>query len=492
VTTRHTREHWRGRFAPYVLGVGLLGVALLCLVFGVYALAVNEPALGFGVALTVALGVALPLLAFGSKDAKPTRRETMIAVSLLWLVITAVGAIPYALSGGMSVVNAVFESASGFTATGATALDHFHSFPASMFMYRAMTQWLGGVGIIVLFIAVLPQLAIAGRQLFFAEMTGPTDERLSPRLRQTASGVALVYLALTLGCFTAYQLAGMSTFDALAHTFTTVGAAGFSTRAESFVAYAPQIEWVAITFMFMAGISFALYVRATRGRVLGLWRNRELRAYVVIIALFTLLVALSLRDLYEPGEALRHSLFQVISILTTTGYASQDYDQWPQRTQAFLVALMFVGGSAGSAAGGIKIVRWLIIGKNTTREIRRTLHPRAVVPIHLGSVQIPEDVLRAVAAFVTLFVTLTALLTLALAWFGADLTTAFTAAVACLGNVGPGLNMVGPMQTYSGLHPVSQVLLSLAMIAGRLEILTLFVALDRRFWRLPRLPIWAR
>ena len=476
----------RGRFAPYVLGVGLAGVALLNLAFGVYALLVNDPVGGHALAVLVGGGVGGALLAFGHRNAQPTRREGLVAVSFLWVVVTVTGALPYWLGGGMTLVNALFESASGFTATGATALDHFDTFPSSLFVYRAVTQWLGGIGIIVLFIIVLPQFAIAGRQLFFAEMTGPTEERLTPKLRQTAGAVMVVYLTLTVICVVAYRLTGMTLYDAAAHTFTTVSAAGFSPRAQSFVNYAPRIESVAITFMLLAGVSFALYIRVARGRVSSLLRNSEFRAYLGIVALATLLIAVALRDTYPPLEALRHSLFQVISILTTTGYASVDYNFWPTPAQAILVALMFIGGSAGSAAGGVKIVRWLIIGRNTAREVRHALHPRAVIPIHLNGVTIPEDVLRAVAAFVTLFVTVTALLTLVLTWFGADFVTALTAAVACLGNVGPGLGGVGPMESYSSLHPVSQLLLSLAMIAGRLEILTLFIVFDRRFWRLPR------
>ncbi len=477
----------RGRFAPYVLGVGLFGVALLNVVFGLYALLLDEPFLGHALAAFSGGLFGGALLFFGHRDAQPTRREGLIAVTLLWVVVTVVGALPYRFGGGMSLVNALFESASGFTATGATALDNFGSFPVSLFIYRAVSQWLGGIGIIVLFIIVLPQFALAGRQLFFAEMTGPTEERLTPKLRQTAGAVMAVYGSLTVLCLVAYRLAGMTFYDALAHTFTTVSAAGFSPQAESFVDYAPRIEWVAMTFMLLAGVSFALYIRASRGRVQVFWRNSEFRAYIIIITLATLSVTVALRHTYGPLEALRHSLFQVVSILTTTGYASVDYNLWPASAQGVLVALMFIGGSAGSAAGGVKIVRWLIIGKNTRREIRRALHPRAVVPMHLGNVAVPEDVLRAVAAFVTLFVTLTAGLTLVLTWLGADFTTALSAAVACLGNVGPGLAGVGPMESYSSLHPLSQLLLSLAMIAGRLEILTLFIVFDRRFWRLPRL-----
>ena len=252
----------RGRFAPYVLGVGLFGVALLNVVFGLYALLLDEPLLGHALAALLGGGFGGALLVFGHRDAQPTRREGLIAVTLLWVVVTVVGALPYRFGGGMSLVNALFESASGFTATGATALDHFDTFPSSLFIYRAVSQWLGGIGIIVLFIIVLPQFALAGRQLFFAEMTGPTEERLTPKLRQTAGAVMAVYGSLTALCLVAYRLAGMSFYDALAHTFTTVSAAGFSPRAESFVDYAPRVEWVAMTFMLLAGVFFcALYPR---------------------------------------------------------------------------------------------------------------------------------------------------------------------------------------------------------------------------------------
>ena len=486
LSLRKRADQSRGRFAPYVLGIGLAGTALLNAIFGFYAWLAGDPLLGHALAALLGGSLGAALLFWGRRDAQPTRREGLIAVSLLWIAVTLVGALPYRFGGGMTLVNALFESASGFTATGATALDHFASFPSSLFIYRAVSQWLGGIGIIMLFIIVLPQFAIAGRQLFFAEMTGPTEENLAPKLRQTAAAIMSVYLGLTVLCLISYQLAGMNFYDALAHTFTTVSAAGFSPQAESFVTYSARVEWVAGTFMLLAGISFALYIHALRGDILSLWRNREFRAYITIITSATLLIAVALRHTYGPLEALRHSLFQVISILTTTGYASVDYNFWPTSAQAILVALMFIGGSAGSAAGGVKIVRWLIVGQNTAREIRRALHPRAVIPLNLGEVTIPEDVMRAVAAFITLFATLTVLLTLALTWFGADFTTALTAAVACLGNLGPGLAGVGPMESYSSLHPVSQLLLSLAMIAGRLEILALFVVFDRRFWRLPR------
>lgn len=334
----------RGRFTPFVVGVGLLGLALLNLVFALYALLIGDPTLGFVWTVAFALLVGAPLTVIGRQDARPARREALIGVSLLWLSLTFVGAVPYVVNGGMGWIDAFFESSSGFTATGATALNVFEGFAPSMFMYRAVSQWLGGVGIILLFIAVLPQLAIAGRQLFFAELPGPTEEKLTPRLSQTASAVLFIYLSLTLLCTLAYRGAGMGWFDALAHTFTTVSAAGFSPYANSFEGFDAPVEWVAIVFMFFAGISFALYQRLLQGRTWFFWHDVELRAYVAIIAAVSALVTLGLLELYEPLEAVRYATFQVLSILTTTGYASADFAAWPERTQALLVMLMFVGG----------------------------------------------------------------------------------------------------------------------------------------------------
>lgn len=481
------RRHRRGRFAPYVVGVGLAGLTALMAIFGIYAAWLREPTTGFWVTGLLSGPLAALLLWYGHSQAEPTRREAFVGVLLLWLVIPLFGAIPFALSGGMAPVSAVFEAMSGFTATGATALRDFDGFPQSLFLYRALSQWFGGIGIIVLFVAVFPQLAIAGRQMFFAELPGPTEERLTPRLRHTAGAVLLVYLGFTAAATTAYALAGMPLFDALAHALTTVSAAGFSPHGLSLQGYGlPAAEWVAIVFMTLAGVSFLLHYRALSGYPRALWRDPELRAYVAIILGASALLFLALYALYTPQEALRHSLFQAISILTTTGYSSADFAAWPLPAQAVLVMLMFIGGSAGSAAGGIKIIRWLIIGSNTARELRRALHPRAVVPLQIRGRPIPEEVLRAVGAFVTLYVGLVALLTMILVWLEADFVTAFTAAAACVGNVGPGLGLVGPVAHYDDLHSVSRVVLTFGMYVGRLEVMTAFVLLDPHFWRLPR------
>ena len=482
----------RGRFAPYILGVGLLALALVMAAFSGYALLLREPIEGFAITALTAAALGGLLLKLGVRQAEPTRREALLGVLLLWSGVPLMGAIPF-VHGGLTVLNAIFESMSGFTTTGATVLLDFEHFPKSLFMWRALTQWIGGVGIIVLFIAVFPQLAIAGRQLFFAEAPGPTEERLTPRLRYTASAVLVVYISLTLLCIVGYLLAGMTLYEAVTHAFTTLSAGGFSPNELSFAGYAnPATDWVAIVFMTFAGANFALQYRAVTGKPLALLRDSEFRTYLGIILIGTLLLIFALWDRYPVLEAVRHSLFQALSIITTTGFASTDFATWPLPAQAVLVALMFVGGSAGSAAGGIKVARWLIISRQAARELRHTLHPRAVVPLRVGQRTVPEEVLRAVAAFVTLYIGLFAVTTLALVWLGADFVTALTAAIACIGNIGPGLGAVGPMLNFAELHPVSRGLLIFGMYAGRLEIVTVFILLDAETWRLPRLRLKAR
>jgi trk system potassium uptake protein TrkH len=358
-------------------------------------------------------------------------------------------------------------------------------------MWRSFIQWVGGIGIIVIFISVFPQLAIAGRQLFFAEAPGPTEERLTPRLRNTANTLLIVYGGLTVACALAYGAAGMGPFDAIAHAFTTLAAGGFSPNPLSFEGSpGAAIDWVASLFMFLAGVNFALQFRVYSGRPRLLLRDPEFRAYAVIVLVAAALLSLFLLEQYRPLDALRHGVFQTLSILTTTGYASADFALWSERAQMVLLMLMFVGGSAGSAAGGVKVVRWLIVARITGREVERALHPRAVLPVRLGTRLVPEEVLRAVAAFITLYVMLFALSTAVLVMLGSDFITAFTASIACIGNIGPGLAAVGPMLSFAELHPLARALLIFDMYAGRLEVVTVFVVFTSSWWRLPRRNMW--
>ena len=477
----------RGRFAPYVVGTGLLTLAGVTALFAAYAALAREPVSGFLAAAAVGALAGWPLRRVGAPSAEPTRREALLAVLVSWAVVPALAGLPYVLTAGFTPLNALFESMSGFTTTGATVLTDFADFPSTLFMWRALSQWVGGIGILVIFIAVFPQLAIAGRQLFFAEAPGPTEERLTPRLRHTATAIVIVYAGLTLACAVAYAVFGMSPFDAVAHAFTTLAAGGFSPNARSFQGYAsPALDWVGVVFMLFAGANFALLYRGLVGRPREILRDPEFRAYVSIALLASLALTALLLGTYGVADAARHGFFQVFSIMTTTGYASADFAAWPQRAQAVLVVMMFIGGSAGSAGGGIKVVRWLIIARNTAREVRRALHPRAVLPVRLGRRVVPEDVLRAVAAFITLYVGLFAFSTVALVMLGSDFVTAFTASIACLGNIGPGLARVGPMVDFGGLHPASRLLLIFDMYAGRLEVVTVFVVVTVGWWRLPR------
>jgi trk system potassium uptake protein len=476
----------RGRFAPYVVGTGSLALALALLAFAAYALILAEDPAPFLVTAAIAAAVGTPLRLVGRPTQDPTRREALLSVLVLWSLVPLIGVVPYVMGAAMSGLDALFESMSGFTATGATAIADFDSIPAALFMWRAFTQWVGGIGIVVVFVAVFPQLAIAGRQIFHAELPGPTEDRLTPRLRSTALAVLGVYLALTVACAMGYVVAGMPPYEAVAHAFTTVAAAGFSPQARSFEAYDVIVDWVAITFMTLAAVNFALLFRAFLGRPRDLLRDPELRTYAIVVLVAGAVLSWQLRDLYSGEDALRHGFFQTVSILTTTGYASTDFDAWPDRARVVLVALMFVGGSAGSAAGGGKVMRWLIIARHTGREVRRALHPRAVLPLRVGDRVIPDEVLRAVAAFITLYVMMVAGSATALVWLGHDFVTAFTAAAATVGNVGPGLGLVGPMASFADIHPLGRGILIFNMFAGRLEIVTVFVLFTMSWWRLPR------
>jgi len=480
VTTRA-----RGRYAALLVAATCVALCLVLTLFTVAALARGEAWRGFLVAATAAGALGGALLRIGRPGYEPSRREALLAVLAVWGVVPLVGAVPFAIDGPLGPLDALFESASGFTTTGATMLSDFTVVSPTLFLWRALTQWIGGIGIIVLFIATFPQLAIAGRQLFATEAPGPETDRFLPRLRSTAMAILLVYGLLTVACAFAYRLAGMSPFDAVANALTTLSAGGFSPAARSFEDHAPALSWVAAVFMVFAGANFALVYRAFAGRPWALWRDPEFRAYVAVLVVGALALSALLVGRYGWSEALRHGVFQALSITTSTGFASTDFAAWPTAAHGLLVVMMLVGGSAGSAAGGVKVVRWLILARVAAREVRHTMHPRAVLPLRLGARIVPADVVRAVSAFVTLYVALLVSTAVGLVLLGSDGATALSAALATLGNVGPGFAGVGPMASYAELHPVAKAWLTFAMIAGRLEVVTVFVVFTRAWWRRP-------
>ena len=416
------------------------------------------------------------------------RVEGLAVVAGAWLLLAAAAAVPY-LAAGMGPIDAMFEAMSGLTTTGATVMRDFSEYGRGLFFWRALTQWFGGMGVIALFVAVLPRLGIGGRQLFFAEAPGPTEDKLTPQIRQTAKVLWIVYAGLTAAQVIALIAAGMPLYDSACHALTTLAAGGFSPHPLSIQGYAnPAVEWILILFMFAAGANFALHYRTLRGELPAFPKDEEFRAYAGIIAIATVLVVLFLgNEIPDTVDRIRHGLFQVLSIITTTGYASTDFQLWNDQAKMVLLALMFIGGCAGSAAGGPKVVRQVLIARYTLIELRRTLHPRGVLAVKLGGRVVPDDVMRGVLVFFLFYLLVFAVCTMTVSAFGADMITAVTASIACLGNIGPGFNAVGPMAHFADLHPVSRIVLIAAMWIGRLEVLTVLVLLRPEVWRMARL-----
>ena len=433
----------------------------------------------------VAAGGLGQLLTQGCRAAGEDLRriEALAVVSGTWLVVAHLGAIPYVWVG-LGPIDAFFESMSGFTTTGATILDDFDRLGRGMMFWRSMTQWLGGMGVITLFVAVLPRLAFGVRQLFFAEAPGPTDQKLTPHVRQTAAYLWRLYAGLTLALAVALTVAGLPIYDAVCHAMTTLAAGGFSPHAQSIMGYDnAAVEWIICLFMFLAGANFALQYRVLIGRPGALFRDDEFRAYTGIVVMATACLALFLWRAGSETEWIRHAIFQTLSILTTTGYASADFELWSDQAKVVLLALMFIGGCAGSAAGGPKVLRHVLIGRYTLLELRRTLHPRGVLPVKLGGKVVPEEVVRTVLVFFLFYILMFAVCAAVVIGLGADIITGFTATIATLGNIGPGFATVGPMANYAGLHPLSKVLLTLAMWIGRLEVMTVLALLRPEVWR---------
>ena len=353
------------------------------------------------------------------------------------------------------------------------------------YFWRSLSQWLGGLGVIALFVAILPRLAIGGRQLFFTEAPGPTDEKLTPQIRKTAAALWLVYAGLTAAETLALTLSGMPLFDALCHAFTTLAAGGFSPNPMSIQGYQNHTAELVITaFMFLAGANFALQYRVVRGRPLAMLRDEEFRTYTGLVVLLSGLCALFLwHEGREVVESIRLGTFQVVSILTTTGYASDDFQLWGEQAKMVLLVAMFIGGCAGSAGGGPKVVRHLLIARYTLQELKRALHPRAVLPVKLGGRAVPDEVMKSVLVFFLFYLLVFAVCTIIVVSLGADIVTGITASIATLGNIGPGFNMVGPMSNFGHLHPVSKLALTAAMWIGRLEVLTVLAILRPEVWR---------
>ena len=442
---------------------------------------------GFG--LTALSGLALAAITHKHQRELKTK-DGFLLVNMVWLVLPAYAALPLMfLVPEITWFKAYFEAMSALTATGATALTGLDHLPVSVNIWRCFLQLIGGLGIMLLVVAVLPMLGLGGMQLYKTETPGPMkDTKFTPRIAETARGLWGVYFLFSGACLLAYRWAGMGWADAFMHMCTTMGLGGFSSYDASFGHFnSPMIEWVAIVFMTLAGISFVRYFVVLRSRsILPISSDREIRTYLAVLLAATLLVMglLLVHGVYDDGmEALRISAFHVVSLATTTGYASTDYTQWPVFAPILLMFLGCFSTCAGSTGGGIKMVRMILLVKQARRELVRIIHPRVINPVTLGGAVIPMSVMTAVLGFMLIYGGATMFLSMLLMLSGLDTVTAFSAVIATVNNIGPGLGEVGPSGNYGGLNPFQLGVLSFAMLLGRLELLSVLVLFSAHFWR---------
>ncbi|MDD9933372.1 MAG: TrkH family potassium uptake protein [Myxococcales bacterium] len=439
--------------------------AIFALVEGDYRTSIH---FAFGLALTFVVGTVSARE--HRRDTRFTRSEALGVVSLTWLTTAIFAAVPY-LFEGLSPVDALFESMSGLTTTGATILADFEGHSRAFYLWRAMSQWFGGVGVIALFVVVLPRLGIAGRQLFFAEASTAPSEAITPRIRDAATRLWMLYGGATLVVIVLLLISGLSLYDAVLHAFTTVSAGGFSPHGQSIAGLdSAAAEWIFVLFMVLAGISFTLQYKLVTGSPVSALADPELRFYLATV----LCGVLTITWILGPGEpdSLRQAAFQSASVITGTGYASTDYNRWPDGARAMLVLLMIIGGCAGSAAGGPKAIRWLLVARRIQIEIKSVLHPRGVIPLRYKGQPVSDPIARAVFTLVVLYMGGYFVSGLILVLLGSDLVTGFSAALACLGNIGPAFGPAGPMGSYAEFSDAAKLLLTFDMWVGRLEIVT--------------------
>jgi trk system potassium uptake protein TrkH len=413
-------------------------------------------------------------------------REGVAIVGLGWVAIVGAGTLPFVFAGvAPSLSAAIFESASGFTTTGATVFPVIEDLPPSILLWRSMTHWIGGMGIIVLGVAILPLLGVGGAQLFRAEVPGITVDRLAPRILTTARLLWGVYALLTAVLGLVYLALGLSPFDAVNHAMATLATGGFSTRTASLGAFSPAIQWVTVVFMFVAGVNFTLHYRMLTGRWSAWFRDTEWRWYCATAVGVSgiIFVALGLAEGAWTGEMLRRAVFNTVSVQSTTGFATADFAVWPSVAQVLLLGLMFVGAMGGSTGGGFKVVRAAVVTEHTLGELRKVLHPQAVVVTRLGRTPVRNDIVLNVLAFLGIYVATHAAGTVVLAALGSDLVTATSAALAAMSSIGPGLGAVGPAAHYGHLGDPALLVLSALMLLGRLEFYTLLVLFLPGLWR---------
>lgn len=474
------------RLDLYVVGWLLALTGAFQAVAVLAALIFREPVLPYVASGLVALAAGVALVRFTKvADWSVRPRDGYLIVATGWLAVSVFGGLPYVFVGVAGPVDAFFESVSGFTTTGSTVLSGLDTMPRALLLWRSFTQWLGGMGIILFTIALLPLLGIGGMQLFKAEVPGPVTDKIRPRLVETARQLWLVYLGFTVAECVLLLIAGMSLFDAICHSMTTLATGGFSTRDASIGGYeSALIEWIITLFMLIAGMNFVLHYRVLSGRGREVLRDAELRYFLLVVVGATVVVTIVL--LAEQNgleEAFRLAAFQVASIVTTTGYVSTDFEIWPPFAHMVLLILMMLGGMSGSTSGGIKSLRALLGLRAFRATFGRLIHPRAVRSVKYGGRAVNEEVLSGIWAFLTAYYLIAAAAAGVITMWGYDLETAASAALTALGNVGPGLGSVGAFDNFAHFPQPLKILLSFCMLAGRLEVFTLLIILSPGFWR---------
>jgi trk system potassium uptake protein TrkH len=480
----------RWNFILNIIGILILflGVSMLFpLIFGVYYKDQSIFPLLKSTGITIAAGLILVLCFRGTKVEHISHREGMAIVAIGWTAVGLFGAIPFYLGSEFtSFVDAFFESVSGFTTTGSSILTNIEGVSKGLLFWRSFIQWLGGMGIIVLSVAILPFLGVGGMQLYKAEVPSPVPDKLKPRIRDTATTLWKVYALISLAEVIFLLIGGMSLYDALCHAFTTMPTGGFSTKNASMAHFdSLYFDIVIIVFMLLAGINFSLHYQFLRGKPLAFWQDSECRFFLGTLLLLIVIVTFNVYGtVYETiGRALRFGAFQVVSIVTTTGYATADYELWPVMSQIILLLCMFLGASAGSTGGGMKCLRVMLYLKYCYKELFSLVHPRAVKHIKIGGQSVSEDVIRSVLGFMGLYIGVFVFSSVLMASMGVDFITSFASVAATIGNIGPGLGMVGPVDNYAQIPYLGKWVLIWCMLLGRLEIYTVIILLVPEFWR---------
>ncbi len=473
----------------HIVGILLIMVGFLMFMpvaFSLYYDSGDERSLILAGLITLGAG-SVAYFSTRGKDQSIHKREGYLVVTMGWLFMLLFSTLPYIIGGHIPhLTNAFFETVSGMTTTGATIMEDIEATPKGILFWRSMTQWIGGMGIIVLTIAILPLLGIGGIELFVAEAPGPTSDKIHPRIKHTARVLWVIYVSLTAILCVLLYLEGMNFYDAINHALTTMATGGFSTRNASIGYFEnPGIHYTLILFMFLAGVNYTVIYYLVRFDLKKVWKNEEFRGYVIIVSLIALLVSFLVWEetTYNMEKSFRIATFHVVSIITTTGYVIEDYTIWKTSITALFFILLFAGASAGSTSGGIKLIRHVVFLKNSILEFKRLLHPKAIIRLKMGKEIVPARILTHILVFLLIYLGIFVIGTIVVCGLGSDLVTSMGAVATSLGNVGPGIGDLGPVHTFANLNNATKWVLMFLMLLGRLELFTILVLFTPYFWK---------